>query len=128
MALTASATPAVQVDIINSLQMSTTSYASSLGPRQLVAVKHGFNRPNLFYEVRYTGAPSPNARMKDVWEFIASLHERRGRPSSGIVYCLAKRTCDELAGYLRGKGLNARPYHKGLPCVLSHLVSMMAVG
>jgi bloom syndrome protein len=110
MALTASATPAVQKDIINNLAMKQ-------GEGKLLFVKQGFNRPNLFYEVRYAGPPSSPARMADVHTFISSLHSRRGAPSAGIIYCLSRNTCDELSNYLRGKGLNARPYHKGLPYV-----------
>jgi len=52
--------------------------------------------------------------MLDIYEYIAALHRRRGRPSSGIIYCRAKVTCDELSAYLRGKGINAKPYHRGI--------------
>ena len=96
----------------------------------LYKVVHPFNRANLFYEVRqdqspfdlfsdlmqlrYTGAPNSVAQMADIHEFITTLHRRRGRPSSGIIYCRTKAICDELSGYLRGKGLNSRPYHRGI--------------
>ena len=81
---------------------------------RLFHVVHPFNRSNLFYEVRYTPAPEPESQMGDVHQLIASLHERRGRPSSGIVYCRQRVQCDELSAYLRGRGINARPYHRGL--------------
>ncbi|KAF8532115.1 P-loop containing nucleoside triphosphate hydrolase protein [Gautieria morchelliformis] len=104
MALTASATANVQNDIATSLKMSSNMYKAL----------HPFNRPNLYYEVRYLQNPAQAAQMADVQAYINTLHIRRGRPSSGIIYCRKRATCDELAKYLRGKGLNARPYHRGL--------------
>ena len=69
--------------------------------------------------MRYTGGLGSVSQMLDIYEYIATLHHRRGRPSSGIIYCRAKVTCDELAAYLRGKGLNAKPYHRGIAYVSS---------
>ncbi|KAJ7364939.1 ATP-dependent DNA helicase [Mycena albidolilacea] len=106
MALTATATPSVQLDIIRSLGMSE---------EHLVKVIHPFNRANLFYEVRYMAAPNPASQMADIADYIFTLYQRRERPSSGIVYCRTRASCDELSGYLRGKGLAARPYHRGIP-------------
>ncbi|KAJ7643735.1 ATP-dependent DNA helicase [Roridomyces roridus] len=106
MALTATATPAVQQDIIQSL---------GIQGKYLVKVVHPFNRANLFYEVRYLSTPNPMSQMADIADYIFTLYERRERPSSGIVYCRTRASCDELSGYLRGKGLNSRPYHRGLP-------------
>ncbi|TRM60632.1 P-loop containing nucleoside triphosphate hydrolase protein [Schizophyllum amplum] len=103
MALTATATPAVQADILRSLNMAGDRLHKAL---------HPFNRANLYYEVRYTN--QPGGQMKDIHEIVSRLHERRGRPSSGIIYCRKRDTCDELAKYLRKKGMNARPYHRGL--------------
>ncbi|EJC98120.1 ATP-dependent DNA helicase [Fomitiporia mediterranea MF3/22] len=105
MALTASATKTVQEDIVNSLRMDRD---------RMLRVTHPFNRENLFYEVRYSTDMSQEERMVDVFQFISLLHKRRGRPSSGIVYCRLRATCDELARYLRCNGLSARPYHRGL--------------
>lgn len=95
----------VQEDIINSLHLDRD---------RMLSVMHPFNRANLFYEVRYSPSPNPAVQMSEVHQFIATLHQRRGRPSSGIVYCRTRNTCDELAHYLRGNGLNARPYHRGV--------------
>ena len=111
-----------------------------MSKEHLFKVVHPFNRANLFYEVspvlfspiltpelynthqiRYTGPPSSVSQMVDIYDYITTLHRRRGRPSSGIVYCRAKATCDELSAYLRGKGLNARPYHRGIAYVLLQL-------
>lgn len=105
MALTATATSLVQDDIIDSLGMSEEN---------LLRVTHPFNRANLFYEVRYISSPDPDSHMNEVYDYISNLHRRRGRASSGIVYCRLRATCDSLAAYLKGKGLNARPYHRGI--------------
>ncbi|EED77949.1 predicted protein [Postia placenta Mad-698-R] len=105
MALTATATSLVQDDIIDSLGMSEEG---------LLRVTHPFNRANLFYEVRYISSPDPDSHMSEVYDYISNLHRRRGRASSGIVYCRLRATCDSLAAYLKGKGLNARPYHRGI--------------
>ncbi|KAI0269956.1 ATP-dependent DNA helicase [Gloeopeniophorella convolvens] len=105
MALTASATSLVQDDIARSLGMA---------PDRLFKVVHPFNRPNLFYEVRYHASIDGTSQMDEVLNYISNLHRRRGRPSSGIVYCKTRATCDDLSNYLRGKGLNCRPYHKGI--------------
>jgi len=53
--------------------------------------------------------------MTDIFDYITSLYRRRGKASSGIVYCRMRKTCDELASYLRGRGLNAKAYHRGIP-------------
>lgn len=61
--------------------------------------------------------PVPSEQMARVHEFITKLYRKRERPSSGIIYCRVRNTCDDLAEYLRKKGINARPYHKGLKYV-----------
>ncbi|KAH9979944.1 ATP-dependent DNA helicase [Lactifluus volemus] len=110
MALTASATPLVQEDIARILGMDSD---------RLFKFIHPFNRPNLFYEVRYHSSVDGIAQMDEVLNYIKGLHLRRGRPSTGIVYCRTRATCDDLSNYLRGKGLNCRPYHKGVkPAIL----------
>ncbi|KAJ7913561.1 ATP-dependent DNA helicase [Mycena leptocephala] len=77
MALTATATPSVQLDIIRSLGMSE---------EHLVKVVHPFNRANLFYEVRYMSTPNPASQMPDISDYIFTLHQRRGDhpPASSI--------------------------------------------
>ncbi|EMD39586.1 hypothetical protein CERSUDRAFT_111898 [Gelatoporia subvermispora B] len=106
MALTATATPIVQDDIVRSLKMAED---------HMLKVVHPFNRSNLFYEVQYLASSYQDAHMSEIHKYISRLHERRGRPSSGIIYCRTRKTCDELSQFLRGKGLNARPYHRGIP-------------
>ncbi|KAF9046112.1 P-loop containing nucleoside triphosphate hydrolase protein, partial [Panaeolus papilionaceus] len=105
MALTATATSAVQKDIINILKMNDNHLYQAL---------HPFNRSNLFYEIRYLSNPTQQAQMSDIYDFISTLHIRRGKPSSGVVYCRRRATCDELSTYLRGRGINSRPYHRGV--------------
>lgn len=55
--------------------------------------------------------------MASICDYIATLHRRRGRPSSGIVYCRTKAACDDLSKFLRGRGLNAKAYHRGIAYV-----------
>lgn len=65
----------------------------------------GFDRPN----IRYTVGDKHNAR-EQLLSFIRREHEG----DAGIVYCLSRRRVEETAMWLRGKGLQALPYHAGL--------------
>ena len=102
-----------------------------MAPKRLFVALHPFNRANLFYEVgraqyalqiieslylqvRYQSNPNPSAHMIDVYEYIENLHRRRGRASSGIVYCRTRALCDELALFLSKKSIQAKAYHRGL--------------
>ncbi|KAG1841899.1 P-loop containing nucleoside triphosphate hydrolase protein [Suillus subalutaceus] len=105
MALTATATMSVQTDIIRNLRMSE---------ERLFTASHPFNRANLFYDIKYTAALDSLSRMSAVYDFVMTLHRRRARPSSGIIYCRTRAACDELSAFLRGKGISARPYHRGI--------------
>jgi len=60
--------------------------------------------------------------MQEVFDYITLLYQRRNRASSGIIYCRTRVTCDALAAFLRGKGLNAKPYHRGIKSVTIYLV------
>ncbi len=92
-ALTATATPKVQLDIIKNLQMSdATLYKSS------------FNRPNLFYEIR--------PKRDVVKEIIRYIKQNTGK--SGIIYCLSRKKVEEVAEALNLNGIKALPYHAGL--------------
>lgn len=96
MALTATATPKVQQDIIKNLQMTdATLYKSS------------FNRSNLYYEVRPKG--KKNEVVKDLVSYVKT---RKGK--SGIIYCLSRKKVEELAEILKANGIKALPYHAGL--------------
>ncbi len=92
-ALTATATPKVQLDIQKTLGMlDATIYKSS------------FNRPNLFYEIR----PKVNAEK----EIIRYIRNNSGK--SGIIYCLSRKRVEELAEQLQVNGINALAYHAGM--------------
>ncbi|WP_207422635.1 DNA helicase RecQ [Desertivirga brevis] len=92
-ALTATATPKVQQDIIKNLQMNDATL-----------FKSSFNRSNLFYEVR----PKKNI-MKEIIRFIKG-HSGK----TGIVYCLSRKKVEEVAEALNLNGIKALPYHAGL--------------
>lgn len=92
-ALTATATPKVQQDIIKNLQMTDSTL-----------FKSSFNRHNLYYEVR----PKRNV-VKEIIRFIKS---HTGK--SGIVYCLSRKKVEEISEALSLNGIKALPYHAGL--------------
>ena len=92
-ALTATATPKVQLDIMKSLNMDDSE-----------VFKTSFNRANLYYEVR----PKLNAK-KQLINFLAA---HKGK--SGIVYCLSRKKVEEIAELLKVNGYRALPYHAGL--------------
>ena len=96
MALTATATPKVQQDIIKNLQMTDATL-----------FKSSFNRSNLYYEVKPKGKKADT--LKDVVSFIKP---RRGK--SGIIYCLSRKKVEEIAEVLKANGIKALPYHAGL--------------
>jgi len=93
MALTATATPKVQTDIMKNLNMN-----------EATLFKSSFNRSNLYYEVR----PKKNV-VKEIIRFI-----RQHQGKSGIIYCLSRKKVEELAETLVVNGIKALPYHAGL--------------
>ena len=92
-ALTATATPKVQSDILK-----------NLGIHDAVIFKSSFNRPNLYYEIRNKVEPE-----KDIVRFI-----RQNPGKSGIIYCLSRKKVEEMAAFLSINGIRALPYHAGL--------------
>ena len=92
-ALTATATPKVQSDILKNLRIPDAK-----------VFKSSFNRPNLYYEVRDKVEPE-----KDIIRFI-----RQHPGKSGIIYCLSRKKVEELAQMLSINGIKALPYHAGL--------------
>ena len=92
-ALTATATPKVQSDIIR-----------NLGIMDATVFKSSFNRPNLYYEIRDKSDPK-----RDIIKYIK---QHPGR--SGIIYCLSRKKVEELAELLNINGIKAAPYHAGL--------------
>ena len=93
-ALTATATPKVQEDILKNLQITDAK-----------VFKASFNRPNLYYEVR------PKTEQVEI-DIIKFIRERKGK--SGIIYCLSRKKVEELAQTLQVNDINAIPYHAGL--------------
>ncbi|MBR2162676.1 MAG: DNA helicase RecQ [Bacteroidales bacterium] len=92
-ALTATATPKVQSDIIKNLGMTDAT-----------VFKSSFNRPNLYYEIRDKSDPK-----RDIIRYI-----RQNPGKSGIIYCLSRKKVEELAELLNINGIKAAPYHAGL--------------
>ncbi|MCC6834430.1 MAG: DNA helicase RecQ [Cytophagales bacterium] len=92
-ALTATATPKVQLDIQKNLQMEEADVFIS-----------SFNRKNLYYEVR------PKKETKK--QLIRFLKEHKGK--SGIIYCLSRKKVEEIAQLINVNGFKAAPYHAGL--------------
>ena len=92
-ALTATATPKVQQDILKNLGMQTADI-----------YKSSFNRGNLYYEVR----PKVNV-AKEIIKFV-----KKNTGKSGIIYCLSRKKVEELAETLQVNGIKAKPYHAGL--------------
>ncbi|XP_029430719.1 Bloom syndrome protein isoform X2 [Rhinatrema bivittatum] len=96
MALTATANPRVQKDILNQLKMT-----------KLQVFTMSFNRHNLKYEVL---PKKPKKVAQDCIEWIKKYHPN----DSGIVYCLSRHECDTIAETLQKAGLSALAYHAGL--------------
>lgn len=96
MALTATATPKVQADIIKTLAMQ--------GPNIFL---DSFLRDNLYYEVR----PKVNKEntIKDIIRYI-----KKENGKCGIIYCLSRKTTEEIAEVLCLNGIRAAAYHAGL--------------
>ncbi|MBR4801710.1 MAG: ATP-dependent DNA helicase RecQ, partial [Bacteroidales bacterium] len=92
-ALTATATPKVQSDILKNLGMTDAK-----------VFKSSFNRPNLYYEIR----PKVNTE-KEIIKFI-----RQNEGKSGIIYCLSRKKVEDMAELLNVNGIKALPYHAGL--------------
>jgi ATP-dependent DNA helicase RecQ len=92
-ALTATATPKVQQDIRKNLQMEEAE-----------TFKSSFNRKNLYYEIR------PKRDFKK--QLIRYVRNNKGK--SGIIYCLSRKTVEEVAELLSVNDIKALPYHAGL--------------
>lgn len=97
-ALTATATENVKVDVIH-----------NLGIQNCEVFTQSFNRPNLSYEVR------SKTKAKEVLESIASTINTSYRGQSGIIYCLSKKNCEDVARKLRDDyNIIAHHYHAGM--------------
>ncbi|OAP61846.1 hypothetical protein AYL99_04049 [Fonsecaea erecta] len=98
MALTATATENVKVDCMHNLGMDGAEVFTQ-----------SFNRPNLTYEVR------PKGNKRAVLASIASLIQESYKGQAGIIYCLSRKACEEVAKQLQEEyDIKARHYHAGL--------------
>ncbi|XP_038702652.1 ATP-dependent DNA helicase Q-like 3 [Tripterygium wilfordii] len=96
LALTATAVPKVQKDVIESLSLQNP-----------LVLKSSFNRSNIFYEVRYKDL------LDDVYSDLSNVLKSRG-DVCGIVYCLERTACDDLSVHLCKNGISCAAYHAGL--------------
>lgn len=98
MALTATATENVKVDTIHNLGIDGCEIFT-----------RSFNRPNLYYEVRMKG------KGKEDLNTIASLIKEKHSKQTGIIYCLSRKNCEDMAKALRrDHGIKAHHYHAGM--------------
>ena len=100
-ALTATATENVKIDVIH-----------NLGIKGCEVFTQSFNRPNLTYEVRSKG------KAKDVLDSMALTINTTYKNQSGIVYCLSRDSCEKIAEKLRKEyGIKAHHYHAKMETV-----------
>jgi ATP-dependent DNA helicase RecQ len=95
-ALTATATPKVQSDIVKNLTLKDPQIFLS-----------SFNRPNLYYEIR-----PKRKKEQTIREIVKFIHQHKGK--SGIIYTLNRKTTEELADMLVANNIKAVAYHAGL--------------
>ncbi len=92
-AFTATADKLTRKDIVDQLEMNN--------PATFVA---SFDRPNLSIEVR--------PGQKRLQQIVRFIRQKPGEP--GIIYCLSRKSTEELATKLQKQGINARHYHAGM--------------
>lgn len=96
LALTATATPKVQSDIMRTLSMVRPNI-----------FKDSFMRHNLYYEMR--PKVSKEAAQKEIVKFV-----KKEQGKSGIIYCLSRKSTEAIAEFLCVNGVKAVAYHAGL--------------
>jgi ATP-dependent DNA helicase RecQ len=92
-ALTATADPYTRRDIVEQLRL-----------REAMMFVGGFDRPNIHYTVI--------AKKQPMEQLLAFVRDRQG--AAGIVYCMTRRSTEEVAAHLATRGISAAPYHAGL--------------
>lgn len=97
MALTATAPPKVREDILVQLKMDQTNGKTFI---------QSFNRPNLKFEVR--------VKSKGCVDDIAKFIGKQFKDQCGIIYCLSRKECEQIAEKLRERAISSAPYHAGL--------------
>ncbi|KAI3997448.1 hypothetical protein MKX01_008055 [Papaver californicum] len=96
LALTATAVPKVQRDVIESLFLQDP-----------LVLKSSYNRPNIFYKVRYKDL------LDDIYADLSNQLKSSG-DVCGIVYCLERTTCEDLSAHLLQNDITSAAYHAGL--------------
>jgi ATP-dependent DNA helicase RecQ len=94
-ALTATADAPTRAEIVERLSLESA--------RQFVS---SFDRPNIRYRVS-----QKDSAKQQLEHFLETEHAN----DSGIVYCLSRKSVEETAEWLKGRGWDAMPYHAGLP-------------
>lgn len=94
-AFTATATPRVREDIV-----------ATLGLQNPLALVTGFDRPNLYFEVKQ---PDVKDKYSTLIEYL------KGNEGNGIIYCSTRKEVEHVAEQLKADGYSAAPYHAGLP-------------
>ena len=95
-ALTATATPKVRLDIVKILNMKNENVFIS-----------SFNRDNLYYEIRPKG--KKDQTIKNILQIIKTMPGQ-----SGIIYVQSRKSAEDIAQVLNVNGIKAAPYHAGL--------------
>ncbi|KAH8685566.1 recQ family helicase-like protein RecQ [Tricladium varicosporioides] len=121
MCLTATATPQVRQDVINTLGLLEAN---------LKVFTMTTSRKNLHYEVKFKSDDGEKDHYDDFLQWLKGVHKRRAEDPTrqreltrhneridnvcGIIYALFRTDCEKLASRLRSDGIGARPYHAGL--------------
>lgn len=95
MALTATASEQVRMDIIHNLELKNP-----------VFLKQSFNRTNLYYEVK--------KKSKNTIFEISDDIKTRFRNQTGIIYCHSKNSCEQTSALLQRNGIKCAFYHAGM--------------
>ncbi|KNZ79386.1 ATP-dependent DNA helicase hus2/rqh1 [Termitomyces sp. J132] len=98
MALTATATRNTVADITERLKL-----------RNHIFLKQSFNRPNLNYVIQ----PKTRKWMESMMDFLRTKYPQK----SGVIYCLSRDRCEEVARKLNENGFSAKHFHAGMETV-----------
>ncbi|KAG2559494.1 hypothetical protein PVAP13_8NG299200 [Panicum virgatum] len=108
-ALTATATSKVQMDLIEMLHIpKCVKFVSTV------------NRPNLFYKV-YEKSPVGKVVIDEIANFISESYPNN---ESGIVYCFSRRECEQVAKELCDRGISAEHYHADMDIIAREKIHM----
>ncbi|KAK6204252.1 uncharacterized protein RJT21DRAFT_81281 [Scheffersomyces amazonensis] len=95
MALTATASEKVRMDILHHLKMDNP-----------VFLKQSFNRTNLYYEIKW--------KANDHLEWIKNYIFSKFHGKTGIIYCHSKQSCEQTSAKLNSFGVSSEFYHAGM--------------